>query len=70
MVIRLVIGYSKLVSVALKREDWEKEWVGVLRGMGAAVLFLFVCLGVSVVIESVCVRDCRCLGLCAVGIVG
>jgi hypothetical protein len=42
----------------------------VLRGMGAAVLFLFVCLGVSVVIESVCVRDCRCLGLCAVGIVG
>jgi hypothetical protein len=68
MVIRLVIDYEELVKVALKKGGWKKEWVGELRVNGGYWILWPLC--VFGYISGVCVRDCRVLGLCAVGRVG
>jgi hypothetical protein len=68
IVISLVIDFGELVKVALK-EEWKKVWVGGLRSMGLLNFVAFVCIFV-VVVEGVCVRDCKVLGLCTFGTVG
>jgi hypothetical protein len=74
MVIRLVIDYGELVRVTLK-----KGWVVGIRMVGWVESYrccwglwpvcVFRCVSVAVM-EGVCVRDCRRLGLCMVGRVG
>jgi hypothetical protein len=70
MVISLVIDFGELVKVALKKAGKGGGWVKMYGGCWALwSLCVFGCISV-VVVEGVCVRDCRGLGLCAVGTVG
>jgi hypothetical protein len=60
MVIRLFIYFGEFVKVVLKREVWEKGWVGGRSVMGCWVLWPLCVFGcIFVVVEGVCVRDCR-----------
>jgi hypothetical protein len=72
MIIRLVIDFGELLKVALKRGNGKKgsEWVKMYEGFWAfCLLFVFGYISV-IVVDGVCVRDCKDLGLCKVGIVG
>jgi hypothetical protein len=70
MVIRLHIEIWEIVKSSTKRQDGEKGWVGGGRGLEASGFYgMFGCVSV-VAVEGVCVRDCRGLQLCIVGIVG
>jgi hypothetical protein len=72
MVIRLVIDFGELVKVLLRKGGVGKVVGRWLRGGGCWVLWplcVFACI-YFVVVEDACVRDCRRLGLYAVGTVG
>jgi hypothetical protein len=70
MVFRLIINFSKSVEVVPKRDGGKSVgWVKRYRGcwfLWPLCVFGFI----SVVVECVCVRDCKGLGLCIVGTVG
>jgi hypothetical protein len=70
MVIRLIIYFGELVKVALKKGGRKRGgWVKMYGSCwGLWLLCVLVCISV-VVVEGACVRDCRVLGLCAVGTV-
>jgi hypothetical protein len=71
MVIRLVTDYGELVRVALKKRGSGKRSGWVKSYGGCCILWSLCLLGYIsvVVVEGVCVRDCRGLGLCTFGTV-
>jgi hypothetical protein len=67
MVIKLVIDYAELVKVALKESGVRKGVGGWVKRYGCCCILwplcVFGCISI-VVMEGVCIRDCRVLGLC------